>query len=261
MSLSVRDIQKLIEKTAKPEYAYDWDNCGLQVGDPEAKVEKVLICLDVTRDVIAEAKENACQMIISHHPLIFKPVKTLTADTAVGDVVSMLYKNNIALYCAHTNLDIAFGGVNDALCRKLELENVSLLKPFEVNNTVVACARKGKLKRQMNRQQLIDFVKEKTGAKTLLCSLSDKMYSTVALSTGAGGEFLTNETDVFITGEIKYHEALEAKRQNISFIAIGHYYSEAPFACELMHGLQNASDMLQYGVSFVCSQINTDPFD
>jgi dinuclear metal center YbgI/SA1388 family protein len=260
---TVNDIVLEIEKIAKTEYAYDWDNCGLCVGNKNNSVSKVLITLDVTVDVVKEASETGCQMIISHHPLIFKPIYECTEEGYVGEIISLLYKNDIALYSAHTSLDIAFNGVNDALCETLLLKNVSLLAPFNVCNELVACGRVGELDNPMEKNQLLEYVKEKTGAKTLNYYLEDKKYQKIALSTGAGEDlaFEGKEADVFITGEIKYHTALELKRQNISFISAGHYYTEIHFAQLLRACLQKQADMLQYNVTFINSKTNTNPFE
>ena len=260
---TVNDIIKEIEKIAKPEYAYDWDNCGLSVGNKNNSVSKVLITLDVTKEVVEEAIDTGCQMIISHHPLIFKPVSECTEESYVGEIVSLLYKNDIALYSAHTSLDIAFNGVNDALCQKLLLKHILLLAPFEINGESVACGRIGELENPLNKEELLNFIKEKTGAKTLNYNLTDKKYQKIALSTGAGEDlaFESKEVDVFITGEIKYHTALELKRQNISFISAGHYYTEIHFIDVFRACLQKQADMLQYNVTFIKTNTNTNPFE
>lgn len=260
---TVNDIILEIEKIAKPQYAYDWDNCGLSVGNRNSLVSKVLITLDVTKEVVEEAIKENCQMIISHHPLIFKPVSECTEESYVGEIVSLLYKNDIALYSAHTSLDIAFNGVNDSLCKRLLLKNVSLLGEFNVNGEVVACGRIGDLENPLNKEELLNFIKEKTGAKTLNYYLEDKKYHKIALSTGAGEDlaFENKQADVFLTGEIKYHTALELKRQNISFISAGHYYTEIHFVDVLRACLQKQADMLQYNVTFINSKTNTNPFE
>jgi len=202
-------------------------------------------------------------MIISHHPLIFKPVLTVNTDTYAGEVLSLLYKNNIALYCAHTSLDIAVNGVNEALCKKLQLKNVSLLAPFIIDGTKLSCARTGEIEKTLNKNQLIQYVKEKIGAKVLNYNLEDKMYKKIALSTGAGEDFAFDITDedVFITGEIKYHTALELKRKNVSFIVAGHYYTEIHYIEDFMACLQKAVNVLQYNVTFLKSETNTNPFE
>lgn len=258
---TVDDIICEIEKIAKPQYAYRWDNCGLCAGDKNAKVKNVLITLDVTAQVVKEAIDKDCQMIISHHPIIFKPISSAGIETYEGEILALLYKNDIALFSAHTSLDIAFGGVNDALAEKLGLLNIKAHAPFEFEG--VSCVRAGELYRELSKQELIEFVKEKTGAKTLNYYLEDKRYKKVALSTGAGEDFAFNckDQDVFLTGEIKYHTALELKRRNISFIAAGHYNTEIHFADKFKACLQKAVDMLQYNVTFLTSEINTNPFE
>ena len=260
---TVNDIIKEIEKVAKPEYAYDWDNCGLSVGNRNNLVSKIPITLDVTKEVVEEAIKENCQMIISHHPLIFKPISECTEESYVGEIVSLLYKNDIALYSAHTSLDIAFNGVNDSLCQRLLLKNVSLLGEFNVNGEAVACGRIGDLENPLNKEELLNFIKEKTGAKTLNYYLEDKKYHKIALSTGAGEDlaFENKQADVFLTGEIKYHTALELKRQNISFISAGHYYTEIHFVDVFRACLQKQADMLQYSVTFINSKTNTNPFE
>ncbi len=261
--LKVNEVVKLIEEAAKPDYAYDWDNCGLLVGDGEASVNKILITLDMTKEVLEEAIEKNCQMIISHHPLIFKAIKSVTADSYVGEIVSLLYKNDISLYCTHTPMDICVGGVNDALCDVLEIKNTSLLAPFEAGGELVACGRKGEFSKEMTKDELIAFVKEKTNAKCVRGHLENKTFKTVSLTGGAGEEFAFDalETDVFITGEIKHHTALELKRRKMSFLAIGHYESEVHFADKFACSLQNRINMLQLDAQVCVSEINTNPFD
>ncbi|MBR6765044.1 MAG: Nif3-like dinuclear metal center hexameric protein [Clostridia bacterium] len=261
---TVNDVVEQIEKIAKPAYAYEWDNCGLLVGDRSQVVSKVLITLDITKEVVKEAIDNDCNMIISHHPLIFKGIKVVSNDTYEGEIISLLFKNDIALYCAHTSLDIAVGGVNDALCDALGLKNVDNIEPAIVfDGDVLSCGRRGLLSCVLNKRELIDFVKNKTGASAVNYSLEDKSYSKIALCTGAGEEFAFDnaDCDVFITGEIKYHTALELKRRNISFIAVGHYYSEVHFARYFSASLQNVFNVLQYDIKVIISNTNTNPFE
>lgn len=261
--ITVNDVVKEIEKIAKPEYAYDWDNCGLLVGNAKDKVEKVLVSLDITKEIALEAVEKGCQMIISHHPLIFKAIKNLNVETYEGEVLLHLYKKGIALYCAHTSLDACKGGVNDSLCKLLNLKNVSVLNEQVIGGENISCSRKGEFSQTLNKNQLIDFIKEKTGAKCLNYFIEDKEFRTIGLCSGAGEEYalMLKNIDVFLTGEIKYHTALELKRQNISFIAAGHYYTEAHIINTLALSLQKCFNMLQYNIEVVKSEINTNPFE
>ena len=259
----VRDIINLTEEIAKPEYAYPWDNGGFACGDKNAEVKNVLITLDVTKDVALEAAEKDCQMIISHHPLIFRPIKTADEDTFEGEILSVLFKSGIALYCAHTSLDIAPGGVNDALCRKLGLKNINLLDENEINGEIVSCGRIGELENEMSAEEFYDFLKQSTGADTVITSgPKSKTIKTVAVCTGSGEDLaFEKNADIFVTGEIKYHTALELKRQNISFAAIGHYFSEVHIVSALCNSLQSRANVLQYNLRFVPSQTNTNPFN
>lgn len=260
---AVKDIVSIMDRLADPAGAYPWDNVGLLAGDPEDTVQNVLVTLDVTEDVIREAADKQCRMIVSHHPLIFHAIKTADTTTNEGACLRLLYQNNIALYCAHTSLDVAEGGVNDALCDLLELSDVSLVSPFEASGRTVACARQGKLPKAMQKDELLTFIREKTGAETLLYGgLDNKTFETLALSTGAGEEFaFDHSADVFLTGEIKYHTALELKRKNLPFIAAGHYFTEKPMIRALTNSLQKEIFVLQYPIRVLESTTDTNPFD
>src|SRR5699024_5210235 len=121
------DIFKLMEEWAPKHLAYDWDNIGLQVGSYSRQVKKVMVTLDVVEDVIDEAIEKGVDMIIAHHPLLFKPLKQINTDTHQGRMVRKLITHNISVYAAHTNLDSAVGGVNDLLAEPLNLQSSEVL--------------------------------------------------------------------------------------------------------------------------------------
>lgn len=128
MQAKCKMIFGIVEKLAPAGLAMEWDNCGLQVGDPEAEVTGILLALDADLDVCREAAEKNCQLIITHHPLFFKQLKQINLQSSQGELVAALIKNGIALYSAHTNLDSAGGGVNDCLAGLLGLERTSPLK-------------------------------------------------------------------------------------------------------------------------------------
>lgn len=116
-----------MERLAPKSLAYDWDNVGLQVGSFSTPVKKIMVTLDVLEEVVDEAITKNVSLIIAHHPLLFKPVKQLSTDTPQGRVLHKLLQHNITVYAAHTNLDIAEGGVNDVLCEKLKIKNTKVL--------------------------------------------------------------------------------------------------------------------------------------
>jgi dinuclear metal center YbgI/SA1388 family protein len=127
MSVKNRDLFRLVEELAPKHLAEDWDNVGLQVGSYMRDVKRVLLTLDVDEAVVQEAEAQNIDLIIAHHPLLMKGIKTINTDSPQGQVLSMLIKNNITVYSAHTNLDIAEGGVNSILAEKLGLQNVEVL--------------------------------------------------------------------------------------------------------------------------------------
>ena len=128
MSVKVATILQTIEKIAPKKLAYDWDNVGLLVGDPRAEIDKILISLDITNQVVEEAIEKGAGMIVSHHPLIFKPIKNIIWDKPEGAILKKLIQNEINVYAAHTNLDLCRNGVNETLFECLGLEKKELLK-------------------------------------------------------------------------------------------------------------------------------------
>lgn len=121
------DVFKVMEKWAPQQYAYDWDNVGLQVGSPTKPVKKVMITLDVLGPVVDEAISNDVDLIIAHHPMLFKPLKEIDTDSPKGNVIQKLLQHDISVYAAHTNLDVANGGVNDMLCDALNIHSREVL--------------------------------------------------------------------------------------------------------------------------------------
>lgn len=134
MSIQCRDIIRVIEQWAKPSLAEEWDNVGLHVGDPEQPVERIMLALTPSEAAIAAAVEQQADMLVTHHPLLFKPIKAVTAQSAAGRSIYQLVRNGVALYCAHTSLDAADGGVNDILAKALGLEKSRALIPAEAQS-------------------------------------------------------------------------------------------------------------------------------
>lgn len=131
MFAKVQTIMQIIENLAPKKYALEMDNVGLQVGDPNNEINKILVALNVSNEVVDEAIKKGSNMIVSHHPLIFNKLSSVRNDLYIGEVIHKLIKNDINVYCAHTNLDIAPGGVNDVLAKELKLESV---KPLQITN-------------------------------------------------------------------------------------------------------------------------------
>jgi len=224
---TVKDVFIHLNKLADVKLAEDWDNVGLLLGNNNNEVNKVLVCLDVTTDVVEEAIANNVNLIVSHHPLIFKPLKSLdfTSDFK-SRIIRDLIKNDISVISFHTNLDSATLGLNDYLAKLLKLEDIQVLFEHNLDNTA-GLGRIGKLEKSLAFSDFIKYVKEKYSLETVSAVIGDeKEISTVALLGGSGADFLytlPEEVDVYLTGDVGYHAALDAIEMKKNIIDIGHY--------------------------------------
>lgn len=216
---TVKDILAFTETFAPLETAADFDNCGMLVGNKEQEVKKALLALDITKDVVNEANEKGAQLIISHHPVIFNPIKSLDADS----IPFLLAKYGITALCLHTNLDIAENsGVNVCLANALNLSEQTLF-PEDFLLT-------GKLPSPMTAKEFAAYVKERLGAPFVAYTPTDRAIETVGICSGAGGDFYAlakkKGADAFLTGEAKHHEYLEAAASDVSLVTAGHFHTE-----------------------------------
>jgi len=238
MSVRVQDVIDALEDFAPLPLQESYDNAGLQVGLTETEVSGVLLCLDVTEGVIQEALELGCNMIVSHHPLIFHGLKRLTDADTVQRQVRMALQNEIAIYSAHTNLDAAVDGVNYMMAERLGLVDVVLLQPRQVtvgmgakSQTVQAGAGViGYLPEGEDSLAFLQRVKQAFGVECLMHNeLLARPIQSVAICGGAG-DFLLDEAlrvqaDAFLTGEMHYHQYFGHDGQ-IQIGVLGHYQSE-----------------------------------
>lgn len=224
------DIINAINKIAPPEAAYSWDNPGLMTGDENAEITKVLIALDCESSVIEEAVSLGANMIVTHHPLIFRPVKSVTTGSRTGSLLIKLIKNNINLFSAHTNLDSSPIGTNATLASLLELENIQPLLPPHYEN--YSMGRTGSLKTKMTTEAFAEFVKSKLSLRYMSVAKAASHVSKIGICTGHGcdEEFLTAAAacgcDGYISGDVGYHEAQTALFLGISLFDGTHYATE-----------------------------------
>lgn len=221
------DIYDIINAAAPFDSQLSFDNSGLLVGDRAEEVTRALICLDITREVIAEAAGMNANLIISHHPVIFDPIKSLGSR----DPAYLLAKHGIAALCCHTNLDISpVCGVNVALANKLGLRNIRPEEAFGEDCVLYS----GELSEPMEPQELALLVKERLSAGAVKLIPGEGTIKRVFLCSGAGGEFAPYAAmrggDAYITGEMKHHEALEARKTGLTCVVAGHYETERVFA-------------------------------
>lgn len=232
---TVADFYRTLDEVAPFSSALDYDNAGLLVGSPQKPVTKVLLSLDITPGVVAEAAAGGCELIVSHHPVIFTPLRSIT-DT---DVPYLLAQSGIAAICAHTNLDMAPEvGVNAVLAGLLGIRNSrAMTRHGEFAETLLgevdACSPRGfaETVRQRLRCPAVQLAPGKTRVRT------------VALCSGAGGEFIADAiaagADAFVTGEVKHHEWLAAGQAGLTVVCAGHFYTEDPAMERLMRLLQD----------------------
>ena len=157
----VQTVCDAMNRIAPKNLAEDWDNPGLLIGNPNDKVTKILICLDVSDEIIEKAIEVEAQMIVTHHPIIFKAIKNIRTDLPLGKKIRKLMKHDIAVFAAHTNLDSAIGGVNDVLANKLNLKEV---KTFDEE---LSLGRIGKLENEMTAKEFAIHVKKSLNAENI----------------------------------------------------------------------------------------------
>ena len=232
---TVNDIYDFLNDLAPVRYQMDFDNAGFLVGDGSATVERVLLALDITDEVIAEAAE------LSHHPLIFTPLRRATADDLTGRKVLALARNGIAAVCMHTNLDIADGGVNDALMAALGAEVTGGLEPSgtDADGGMLTCGRVGRLPESMALSDFLPYVADRLHANGLRYVDGGRPVQKLAVCGGSGGSMLDlaaqRGCDTFVTADVKYDRFLAAKELGINLIDADHFCTEnviIPILCE-----------------------------
>lgn len=225
----VRDIAEAIERFAPISLQEDYDNAGLQVGNPDMEVSGVLLCLDVTEDILKEAMKRRCNLIVSHHPLIFKGLKRLSDENAIQRIVVDAIRNSVAIYSAHTNLDAAREGVSHEIAHMLDLTDIHVLDPHK-DDPLTGSGVIGRIS-PTPRLEFLRKVKEKFNVRVLRFSaLSPRLVIKKVAVCGGAGAFLIrkaieNDADVIVTGDVKYHD-FTSFGEDIIIADIGHYESE-----------------------------------
>ena len=346
MRIQAKDLMNLMEEWAPRALAEKWDHPGLQVGNPNQKGEKVLISLDLTEEAVDFAVEQGISMIISHHPFLFKAFHELDLTTYKGRVIEKLIKNDILAFAAHTNLDTADGGVNDALADSLGLANPEGLVPekeepmyklavylrpavakafcrcaknkypvgtanyyllpadddmmeeskleMNVAGHVLPCVlqelkdyagdahydvyelqngkkceymgRIGNLPYEMDGKEALRYIKKKLGIPVLrFAGCSDIKVNRMAILGGAGSEFAAlaraGGADLYLTGDLKYHEAQDASRLGMLIVDGGHFYTERIIVPALAQRMQKEAEMRGWDLKVIAYESQQDIFE
>ncbi len=227
---SVSEIYQYLEGLLPRSLSASWDNDGLMVcADPRREVKKILFALDITPAVTEYAAEISAELILSHHPLIFHPVRRLDGADAVSRKAMFLVRRGISAMSFHTRLDAAEGGINDILAQRLALSDVERFGPDGD-----ASGRIGTLKTPLSLEAFCLFVKETLDAPSLCTAKGGDTVRRVAVLGGAGGDYIEPAmragADVLVTGEAGYNRLLEAAENGLSVIAAGHYHTEILFS-------------------------------
>ncbi len=224
--MKVKEIISAIEEFAPLSIQEGWDNSGLCVGSPEDEVTSVLLALDCTPELVDEAVSCGADMIVTHHPLIFKGLKKISVEDQVGEAVVKAIRAGISIYAAHTSADKVLAGVSGAMAARLGLKNVRIL---DEDGEGTGLGTIGDFDSPMTAEEAVNFVKERFSLKAMRTSRPvEGLVSRVAMCGGSGGSLISAAkaagADLYISGDISYHNFFTEK--DFMIMDIGHYESE-----------------------------------
>lgn len=232
--VTVERIYNYIDSIAPFNTQEEWDNSGLLVGDKNAEVSKILFALDITSDIINQAADCGAELIITHHPIIFKPVSDILSDS----LIYKLIKNNISIICAHTNYDKAIDGVNDILCNTVGFDSFS-----KIENT---CLNIAEYDAEISSDIFVNHIKNVLNG-TVRYNFLNKNIKKVAVCSGSGSDYLSLakelNCDALLTGDASHHAFLDADEMNILLVAAGHFETEMISIEPLMNKIKNQFDI------------------
>ncbi len=253
--MKFEELSDIIEKRSPLELQEPWDNSGAQIRFSGRRIERVLVALEITGDVIYEAVNLGVQAIITHHPLFFDTLKNIYDDSVTGDYIIKLIQNHISVYSSHTPFDKCNGGNNDYLAKILHLCDIHV--PDETG-----FCRVGTIDGQCDIKEYIEQISRWLNIDKRKMSFSGDLKTQirkVALCTGAGAEYskmaIEWGCDLFITGDVKYHQARLASESGMNVLDIGHYGSEKIFTENMVCYLRNNTDL-----DIIKSKTDSDPF-
>ena len=225
--MKVGDITAVLEAFAPLRIQESWDNSGLIIGSPEDEVHGVMVGFDCTTELIREAVQKGCDMVVTHHPLIFNGIRRIDSKDPVGAAIMQAVRCGVSVYAAHTTADKVIAGVSGAMARRLELQNVHILVPEDDGTVGLGCI--GTLPRPMTGKEALSYVREKFGLKVVKSSRPlETPISKVALLGGSGGAEAglarSKGAQLYITADISYHNFFTP--EGFMVMDIGHFESE-----------------------------------
>lgn len=279
MAPKLTDIIQILDNLAPPFLAEEWDNCGLQLGDPAWSVTKIWVALDPTLQVVEAACAQKVDLLITHHPLIFKPLKSIEFQTPLGAILNLATRKNLAIFAAHTNLDSAAGGLNDLLARRIGLKDLKPLvagkeiKRYQYDNYPLisreprpGIGRVGYLGTAMDLKSFARMIKKEMGLKRLKFAGDPHLsIKKAAVCTGSGSsllaDFFASGAQAYISGDMRYHDARDVEAAKLGVIDIGHFSSECFIATELAARLSTIFVESGMEVAVEACDIEKDPFE
>jgi dinuclear metal center YbgI/SA1388 family protein len=260
----LKDIIEIIERVAPPGLAEGWDNSGFQLGDMDAACSRVLVALDPLPEVFEEAQRVGAGLVVTHHPLFFGELKSLDFASGRGAVVRAAAKAGIALYSAHTSYDSANPGISDALGAALGVKGMRPLAP-SAQDSGTGLGRVGELPERTTVGELARLVKERLGVGSVrVIGEPGRVAGTAAFCGGSGSGSIdaakASGADVYITGDIKYHDALKAIEMGLAVLDAGHYATEKIAVPALAKAVKDGLDARGLGVEVLVSSAQKEPW-
>lgn len=301
MSVTVDDIIQVMEIIAPVHLAEDWDNAGLQIGQADWPADTVGVALDPTLDVVRNACDQKLNLLITHHPLIFRPISTIDFSSTFGTIVKIAVQNRLSVVAAHTNYDSASGGLNDVLARRIKLKNLIPLsksalqsqvnldlrtvgkkqakmlsklnqadqKPIKAQLLIpqdnIGIGRIGDIHSPMKLGEFALYLKKQLGLTGVrVTGDQDSMVHRVAVCTGSGSsllkDFYKSDAQVYVSGDLRYHDAKDVQATGRSMIDIGHFGSEHIMVDALSEQLAECCEQKGLTVRITPLSLETDPF-
>ncbi len=264
----VQDIVKSLDAIAPGRLAEIWDNCGLQCGNLSWSVKKIWVSLDPSYEVVKAACDDNADLLVTHHPLFFKPVKSIDTATIPGKIVELSMQNKLSIYSIHTNLDSAEDGLNDLFAELVGLRDLIPFIPSsegDIVHTGEGLGRVGYLPKPLTLPVLAKNLKGKLGSESIRISGDlHKKVEKVVVCTGSGSsfinEFIASGADVYITGDLRYHDVRMVEDAGLGVIDAGHFASEFIVVNFLSEKIKTHLSELGLHVEIIASDLEKDPF-
>ncbi len=267
MPTTVADIIGILDEMMPPALAQQGDNVGLQVGDFTGHVQNIWVALDPTPEVVQAACQSHVDLLVTHHPLLFKPLTRVDFRRPVGAIIDLAARHRLSIFAAHTNLDSVAGGINDVLARRIGLRDLQPLQPAVRDSSAVeGIGRVGDLDGRIALEALVARIKESLGlARIRFAGDPALAVERAAVCSGSGGsllpEFFSSGAQVYISGDLRYHDARDVQAAQLGLVDIGHFASEHLIVEVLAERLEKIIAQKALNVSVRACDLEADPFE